>query len=297
MTRLEPDVMELAKAPDVPRREAVSRILRNPVPLLVMIGLLALAVYGAFHVAGANTADVAATLLPPSGQHLLGTDQLGRDVFTRVAVGSGISFVAALIATAVGAVGGLILALISGLGSRWIDRVLMAIVDAVLSFPQLILALALSVALGAGLQSAVVGIAITMIPVFARTLRAEVVSATSLPYVQAARTIGLGRVRISTTHIVPKISVTFFIQFGANFGFAILTLAGLSFIGVGAQPPTAEWGAMISDGLSYMLSGQWWIGVGPGVALLIMVVAVNSLIDQQLSGMGSARRVRRAKAL
>lgn len=246
--------------------------------VLVVIALMA--VYGLFNAADARHADVGAALQAPGADHWLGTDGQGRDVFVRVCRGAGISILCALVAAGAGALGGLIIALASGLGPRWLDRVLVSIVDAVLAFPQLLLALAVSVALGAGLTSAIVGIVVTMVPVFARTLRSEALRARQEAFVEAAITMGLPSWRIGLRHLVPYLSTTLRVQFGANFGNAVLILAGLSFVGVGAQPPTPEWGAMISDGLQYALSGRWWIGVAPGAALLVLVVAVNALSDE-----------------
>ncbi|TDE41403.1 ABC transporter permease [Nonomuraea mesophila] len=220
------------------------------------------------------------TLQQPSAEHLLGTDGEGRDVLTRVAVGVGISIMLAALSVVLGSVGGLIVALACGLGARWLDRVLMAPMNAVLAFPQLLLTMAIAIALGTGLQSAVIGIAVTIIPVFAVTLRSEALRSRSEAFVEAAITIGLPRWRIALRHVVPYLGTTMTIQIAANFGHAVITLAALSYIGVGAGPPTAEWDAMINDGLQHAVSGQWWVGVAPGLALLGLVIAVNILTDQ-----------------
>lgn len=247
----------------------------------VIFGIFAaLAVYGIFVAAQANVTNVAEALKPPSAEHWLGTDNQGRDVFDRVAVGTGIAVLSGLSAVVIGGGIGLIIALLCGLGPRWLDTALMLVADAVLAFPQFLLALAISMAFGAGLVTAVIAIIITVIPVFARTIRAEARRSTNEPFIEAARTIGLSTPHIAVRHVVPYVSTTLIVQMAANFGSVILTLAGLSFIGVGVQPPTPEWGAMITDGLQNALTGQWWIGVFPGLALLVMVVGVNLFADR-----------------
>ncbi|KAB8188392.1 ABC transporter permease subunit [Nonomuraea phyllanthi] len=248
--------------------------------MVILAVYLMLALAGTFLGDQANVADVTRTLRPPSAEHLLGTDGEGRDVLSRVSVGAGISIMLAAISVALGAAGGLIVALACGLGARWLDRVLMAPMNAVLAFPQLLLAMAIAIALGSGLTSAVIGIVVTIIPVFAVTLRGEALRSRSEAFVEAATTIGLPRWRIALRHVVPYLGTTMTVQIAANFGSAVITLAALSYVGVGARPPTAEWGAMINDGLQHAVSGQWWVGVAPGIALLGLVIAVNIFTDQ-----------------
>lgn len=250
--------------------------------------ILALVILGVFVVAGiagfflqgtANAVVVSEALQSPSSAHWFGTDAQGRDVFARVLVGAGIALVSGSVAVVIGAAIGLIVALLCGLGPRWLDDVLIRVSDAILSFPQLLLALAIAMALGSGMQTAVMGIIITVFPVFARTLRAEALRSKKEPFIDAAVTIGLNPLAIAVKHVVPYLSTTLITQAAANFGQVILILAGLSFIGVGAKPPTAEWGAMITDGLQNALTGQWWVGVFPGIALLLAVIGVNLLAD------------------
>ncbi|MEU6647431.1 ABC transporter permease [Saccharomonospora sp. NPDC046836] len=261
------------------RRRRRSRDWQLVTSAAVIAGFVVLAVGGLFLQETANRVDVSSTLLAPGPEHWFGTDNQGRDVFARVAVGAGISMISASTAVGIGAAVGLLIALACGLGPRWLDALLMRLCDGVLAFPQLLLALAVSMALGASLVSATIGIVITVIPIFARTLRAEALRSRSEPFIEAARTIGLTTPHIAVRHVVPYVSTTLTIQVAANFGSAVLTLAALSFIGVGAQPPTAEWGAMITDGLQNALTGQWWIGVMPGAALLALVAALNVLAD------------------
>lgn len=276
-----------------PKRALARRSIDGQLALaLVMIaGFVVIAVVGLFMQTQANTVNVADSLQPPSAEHLFGTDAQGRNVALRVAVGSGIAIVSATVAVLVGGALGLIVAIACGLGPRWLDAVLMRLADSVLAFPQLLLALAVTMALGTGLITANIGIIVTVVPVFARTLRAEALRSRNEPFVEAARTIGLSLPRIAVRHVTPYLSTTLIVQMAANFGNVVLILAGLSFIGVGAQPPTAEWGAMITDGLQNALTGQWWIGVAPGLALVLLVIAVNLLTDQLRHRFGARQRM------
>jgi peptide/nickel transport system permease protein len=154
------------------------------------------------------------------------------------------------------------------------------VMDAILAFPPLILAMAVTVGLGVGLDSAAIGIALVSVPWYARLIRSEALRIRSLPFIEAANAIGSTRARIIAKHVVPHLLPVLLIQMAAAFGYAVLALAGLSFVGLGAQIPTPEWGAMITDGLSYSLTGQWWVAVFPGVALLVTVTSASMLSDR-----------------
>jgi len=260
----------------------------------LLAALVVLAVVGLFLQDAAVKVDVASALQAPGAAHWFGTDAQGRDVFARVAVGTSIALASGIATVAVGGGLGLLIALVCGLGPRWLDAVLVRLLDAVMAFPALLLALAVTMAFGTGLLTALLGVVVTVVPVFARTLRAEARRATSEPFVQAARTIGLSTPRIAVRHVVPYLGTTLSVQLAANVGNVVLVLSGLSFIGVGAQPPTPEWGAMITEGLQNALTGQWWIGVFPGLALLLTVVAVNLLADS-IPAVRAARRARRTR--
>lgn len=229
---------------------------------------------------GAVTVNIGNALLPPSLAHPMGTDSIGRDVFARFNEGARISLTVGVIVVLVGAVIGGAIGIIAGATGGWVDTILMRVMDAVLAFPPLILAMAVSVGLGAGLGSAGLGITLTSLPYYARLLRSEVLRIRSLPFIEAAHALGARRRRILLRHIVPHVASTLLIQAAALFGYAILTLAALGFVGLGAQVPTPEWGAMITDGLQYVLTGQWWIGVFPGIGLLIAVTATNVIADR-----------------
>jgi peptide/nickel transport system permease protein len=224
--------------------------------------------------------DLLNTLQSPSSAHPMGTDDLGRDVFARVAYGARISLLAATLVTLAGALIGGLIGLLAGTLGGASDGITMRGMDAILAFPPLILAMAVTVGIGVGVTSACIGIALVSIPWYARLLRSEALRVRSLPFVEAARAIGASRGRILRHHVLPHMWPSLFIQMAAAFGYAVLALAGLSFVGLGAQVPTPEWGAIMTEGLSYALSGQWWISVFPGIALLITVTAASVLSDR-----------------
>lgn len=226
------------------------------------------------------TLDVGAALQAPSSAHPMGTDGLGRDVFARFSSGGQISLaVGALVVVSGGFIGGAI-GLVAGAMGGWIDNLLMRVMDAILAFPPLILAMAVTVGLGVGLKTAALGIMLTSVPWYARLLRSEVIRIRSLPFVEAAVALGAPRGVIMRRHILPHVVSTLFIQSAAVFGYAILSLAALGFVGLGAQIPTAEWGVMITDGLQYALTGGWWIAVFPGIGVLIAVTAASIVADR-----------------
>jgi peptide/nickel transport system permease protein len=224
--------------------------------------------------------DVGSSLQPPSRAHPMGTDSVGRDVFARFNEGARISLAVGSLVVIVGAIFGGAIGIVAGATGGWIDGLLMRVMDAILAFPPLILAMAVTVGLGAGLDTAGLGIMLTTIPYYARLLRSEVLRIRSLPFIEAAYALGARRTRVMLRHIVPHVVSTLLIQAAAVFGYAILTLAALGFVGLGARVPTPEWGAMITDGLQYFLTGQWWIGIFPGLGVLIAVTAASVIADR-----------------
>lgn len=263
---------------------AVRYLLRDravAVPAAVLAALILFAIIvPAVWDKGADTQNLLSALSHPSGSHPMGTDSLGRDVFARVAAGARISLLVAFIVSLAGAVIGGAIGVLAGTFSGWVDTVMMRLMDAILAFPPLILAMAVTVGLGVGLRSAAIGITLVSIPWYARLLRSEATRIRSLPFIEAAAAAGSSRRRIVLRHVLPHLLPMLYIQLAAAFGYAILALAGLSFVGLGAQVPTPEWGAMITDGLSYSLTGQWWVAVFPGVALLVTVTAASMLSDR-----------------
>jgi len=224
--------------------------------------------------------DVGNSLEAPSWAHPMGTDSVGRDILARFDAGAGISLTTGALVVVVGAVLGSIVGIIAGVVGGWIDVVLMRVMDAILSFPPLILAMTVTIGLGVGIGTAAIGIMLTSIPFYARLLRSEALRIRSLPFIEAARALGASRTRVILRHVVPHLVSTLFIQAAAVFGYAILSLAALGFVGLGAQVPTPEWGAMITDGLQYTLTGQWWIGTFPGLGLLLAVTATGLIADR-----------------
>jgi peptide/nickel transport system permease protein len=273
------------QTPDSDRLRGMLRLLRADRKLALPVAVLALLVL--FAIFGPmiwnhnpDAQNLLGSLEAPSLSHPLGTDQLGRDVLARVATGARISILVASIITIGGAIVGGLIGLLAGTIGGASDGVLMRLMDAILAFPPLILAMAVTVGLGVGLNTAAIGIALVSVPWYARLLRSEALRIRSLPFIEAAHAMGATRGRIIGRHVVPHMLPVLFIQMAAAFGYAVLALAGLSFVGLGAQVPTPEWGAMITEGLSYSLTGQWWISVFAGVALLITVTAASMLSDR-----------------
>jgi peptide/nickel transport system permease protein len=255
------------------------RQLAFPVAVLAAVVLFALLV-PVLWPEQANKQDLINALESPSAAHPMGTDQLGRDVLARVAEGARISLLVATLVTLGGALVGGLIGLFAGVVGGAPDGVAMRLMDTILAFPPLILAMAVTVGLGVGLSTAGLGIALVSVPWYARLMRSEAIRIRSLPFIEAAHAMGSSRGRIVSRHVVPHVLPVLFIQMAAAFGYAVLALAGLSFIGLGAQVPTPEWGAMITEGLQYSLTGQWWIAIFPGVALLIVVTAASMLSDR-----------------
>lgn len=224
--------------------------------------------------------DVGASLEAPSRAHPMGTDGVGRDMLARFNSGAAISLTVGAVVVIVGAIFGGAIGIVAGATGGWVDAVLMRMMDAVLAFPPLVLAMAVTIGLGAGLHNAALGIMLTSLPYYARLLRSEVLRIRSLPFIEAARALGARRGRVMGRHIVPHVVSTLLIQAAAVFGYTILTLAALGFVGLGARVPTPEWGAMITDGLQYFLTGQWWIGVFPGIGVLVAVTAASVIADR-----------------
>jgi peptide/nickel transport system permease protein len=255
------------------------RQLAFPVAVLALFVLFALLV-PIFWGQSPDKQNLINSLQPPSGAHPMGTDQLGRDVLARVAEGARISLTVASLVTIGGALIGGLIGLVAGTLGGTVDGIAMRTMDAILAFPPLILAMAVTVGLGVGLSTAAIGIALVSVPWYARLLRAEALRIRSLPFIEAAHAMGATRGRIVRRHVVPHVLPVLFIQMAAAFGYAIIALAGLSFIGLGAQVPTPEWGAMITEGLGLSLTGQWWIAIFPGVAILITVTAASMVSDR-----------------
>jgi peptide/nickel transport system permease protein len=224
--------------------------------------------------------DLSAKLASPNLVHPMGTDAVGRDVLARFMFGAQISLFTGLASVLIGALIGGWIGIMAGSLGGLPDHVCGRFLDALLAFPPLMLAMAVTVGLGPGLASAAVGIILTSIPYYARVLRADVIRVRALSYTEASVAMGATSRWTIWRHIVPNVAANMPILAAANFGYAILTLAALSFVGLGAQIPTPEWGAMITDGQQFILTGHWWVGFFPGIGLLVVVSCANLLADR-----------------
>ena len=226
-----------------------------------------------------NAQNLAGRLNPPGWEgHILGTDELGRDIFSRIVHGARVTLYIVALVAVTAPVFGLIIGTVAGTLGGWTDRILMRITDIFLAFPRLILALAFVAALGPGLVNAVLAIALTAWPAYARVARAETLTVRRSDYIAAARLQGASTLRIITGHIMPMCLSSVVVRVTLDMAGIILTAAGLGFLGLGAQPPLAEWGAMISTGRQYLLS-HWWVATVPGIAILLVSLGFNLLGD------------------
>jgi peptide/nickel transport system permease protein len=214
----------------------------------------------------------------PSAQFWFGTDLLGRDIFSRVIYGARISLGLGVISVGIGLTLGVLMGLPAGYYGRWVDSVVMRVIDAMLAFPGLLLALLVIASLGPGLQNVMLAVGISSIPIYARLVRGTCLTVRELDYVTAARVVGGSDLRIMAQHILPNLVGPLIILSTLQIGSAILVGSSLSYLGMGAQPPTPEWGLMTADGRSY-LARQWWMSTFPGLAIFSVVMAVNLMGD------------------
>ncbi|MGO4403293.1 nickel transporter permease [Bosea sp. RAF48] len=217
-------------------------------------------------------------LLPPSATNWFGTDALGRDIFSRIVYGTRITLVIVLLVVVTVGPFGLLIGAVSGYFGGWVDRLLMRITDVFLAFPRLVLALAFVAALGPGIVNAIIAIAITTWPPYARVARAETMVIRNQDYIEAMRLQGASRARIIWKHVVPMCMPSLIVRTTFDMAGIILTAAGLGFLGLGAQPPMPEWGAMISAGREQIFD-QWWVATFPGLAICVVALGFNLLGD------------------
>jgi peptide/nickel transport system permease protein len=257
-------------------------LIRNPITLisavvLAVLGVLALtAPWIAPH--GVNDIDVASALRPPSGAHWFGTDELGRDIFSRVLVATRASLEIACASVAFAFVVGVTVGIVSGYRGGLLDTVLMRIVDVMFAFPVLLLALAIVAIVAPGITTTMLAIGIVYTPIFARVARASALSVRVEPYVQVSRTLGTGHLYILGRHILPNIAGPVIVQTSLSMAFAILSEAALSFLGLGIQPPEPSWGRMLFDAQGFV-HRAWWMSVFPGAAIFVTVLAFNLIGD------------------
>ena len=255
----------------------------NPVTLLAF-GLLVLIVLAALLgpvVAPYDplTTNTVRKLEPPSPAHWFGTDQLGRDILSRVLVATRLDLAIAVGAVSLSFLLGTAAGACAGFFGRWVDRIVSRLTDTIMAFPLFVLAMAIVAALGNNIANVVLATAIINVPFYARMARAEVNVRREAGYVEAARLSGNSALRTLGFHVVPNALPPMMVQVSLNLGWAMLNAAGLSFIGLGVRPPTPEWGILVAEGASFILSGEWWIALFPGLALMLAVFCFNLLGD------------------
>lgn len=245
--------------------------------LIIVFWLVILAIGPEIAPYSYRAVDVMGRLKPPSAEHLFGTDLLGRDILSRVLIGTRVSLTAGFAVIAIGGLFGALFGGIAALAGTKVEEIMMRLTDLFLSFPPLILAMAIAAALGVGVMNTILAMVVVWWPKYARLGRSLVIGQRSLEYVEAARVLGFGPSRTFLRHIVPNAIGPLIVLFTLDVGNAIITFAGLSFLGLGVVPPTPEWGAMVSEGR--VLIDQWWVAVFPGLAIFTVVVGFNFLGD------------------
>ncbi len=285
-------------------RERITGRRRPPPALKAFVGNRGAAI-GAFVICGWITvalfaphlapydpiAPVGSSRQPPTSAHLMGTDLLGRDVLSRILFGTRISLVIGLISVGIGLAVGTSLGLPSGYYGGRVDAIIMRAVDAMLAFPGLLLALVVISALGPGLKNVMIAVGVSSIPLYARLVRGSCLSLRAMDYVQAARAVGSSDDRIMVRHILPNLAGSIIVLSTLQIGSAILVGSALSFLGMGAQPPTPEWGLMTAEGRSY-LATAWWITTFPGCAIFTAVLGMNLTGDGLRAALDPRARVR-----
>lgn len=255
----------------------------NPVTLIAFSLFLMIVVVAIFGPALAPydplQSNAANALQAPSWQHWFGTDNVGRDVFSRVLVATRLDLLISITAVALSfAVGGF-MGMLAGYYGGWWDRLVGRMVDTIMAFPLFVLAMGIVAAAGNTVENIVYATAIINLPFYARVARAEVNVRRNAGYVLAAKLAGNSDIRVMALHVFPNALPPMMVQVSLNMGWAILNAAGLSFIGLGVQPPTAEWGIMVAEGANYIVSGEWWMAIFPGAALMLAVFTFNLMGD------------------
>src|SRR5580692_10915774 len=250
------------------------------VVIAVVVLAVLVAVFGPLVAPGSQTttSNILEAMRAPSAQHWLGTDDQGRDIAWRIVAGARESLLSALLVVAGYSVIGAAVATVATFGGKVVDEVLMRLTDAVMAIPTIIFALGFTAALGVGLKSAIIALIITAWPVTARMLRGEIRQTLAMPYVAGARVLGMSRRRLLFKHILPNSLDALIVMLGGDVGSTVLVITSLSFIGAGPQPPSPEWGAMVSEGANYITSA-WWMALFPGLAIALVAVAFALLAD------------------
>lgn len=263
-----------AAARPVPRFSAYEIAVFSVVGFLLFIALFG----PLFAPATAFTSDMVNTLMPPSADHWFGTDDQGRDVFWRVIAGAQISLLSSILIVALYSLIGVCVAAAATLGPKWLSEFLMRVTDIGMAFPSLVVALGFAAALGPSIQSGIIAMAITGWPMTARLLRVTMRQTMALPFVEGARVLGVSDRRLMLRYVLPNSLDVLIVKWAGDINITLLILASLSFVGVGAQPPSAEWGAMVASARGYM-SDAWWAAAAPGAAIAITAVAFGLFGD------------------
>ncbi len=259
---------------------SLKRVLREPLGAfgLFLVVIVIFSAVGADWLAPyeANKIDIRAKLQPPSGEHWLGTDQLGRDIFSRVLVGGQIALKVSLISIGVALLIGLFLGLVAGFGPRWLDNLLMLFFDSVRSFPTVMFALAVVTLFGPSLTTVMIVVIVTQIPIYGRMVRSQTLALRNAEFILAERAIGAGFIRIITMHMLPNVVGPLLILASMDIPFVITIEAGLSFLGMGVRPPTPSWGTILNDGYSYIYNTAWPVIAG-GLPIIITTLGFTFL--------------------
>lgn len=250
------------------------------ITLLVVIFVCIVALFGPFLASHDPLAtDTANALKPPSWHNPCGTDQVGRDIFTRIIFATRLDLFISVGSVVLALVLGSLMGAFAGFFGGWVDRLVMWVVDTIMAFPLFLLAMAIVAALGNSLENIIYATALVNIPFYARTVRAEIAQRREAGFVDAARISGNGPFRILAVHLFPTTIPQLVVQMTLTMGWAILNAAGLSFVGLGIRPPTPEWGIMVAEGASFIVTGEWWVALFPGLALVAVVLSLNLLGD------------------
>jgi peptide/nickel transport system permease protein len=270
-------------APDTAFVSFRRRLLRNKVSLAAFCAIVLLTIIAVLAPWIApldpNEPDTNAVLQRPGWAHVLGTDDYGRDELSRIIIASRVDLLVPIVSTLLALLIGSLIGALSGFRGGWVDQIVMRIVDAVMAFPAFVLAMGLTAVIGSSITTLILVIAVTQVPAYLRQLRAEMLREREMEYAQAAQTVGNPTWRIVFIHLFPNCFPPLIVQATLAMGFALLTLAALSYIGLGIEPPNSEWGEMTSEGADLMVTGQWWLSLFPGIAIVATVLIFNVVGD------------------